>query len=205
VETIPVPEPALREAILNAIVHKEYASGVPVQISVYSDQLMIWNPGHLPPNWTVERLLGKHASQPFNPDVANAFFRAGMIEAWGRGIERVLDACRQADLPTPELREEHPGFWIVFRFAPRPITPEVTPEVTPELRVLRVVQGEVSRESLQRTLGLKDAEHFRQHYLAPALAAGLIEMTLPDKPNSRLQKYRLTAKGRALLGRSEAH
>jgi ATP-dependent DNA helicase RecG len=48
VETLPVPEPALREAILNAIVHKEYASGVPVQISVYSDQLMIWNPGQLP-------------------------------------------------------------------------------------------------------------------------------------------------------------
>jgi ATP-dependent DNA helicase RecG len=70
--------------------------------------------------------------------------------------------------------------------------------------VLRVVQGEVSRQSLQRTLGLKDAEHFRQHYLAPALAAGLIEMTLPDKPNSRLQKYRLTSKGRALLGRPEA-
>jgi len=66
VETLPVPEPALREAVLNAIVHKEYVSGVPVQISVYPDQLMIWNPGHLPPNWTVERLLGTHASHPFN-------------------------------------------------------------------------------------------------------------------------------------------
>jgi ATP-dependent DNA helicase RecG len=119
-------------------------------------------------------------------------------------IERVLDACRQAGLPAPELREEHPGFWIVFRFAPRAATPEVTPEVTPELRLLRVVQGEVSRQSLQRALGLKDAEHFRQHYLAPTLAAGLIEMTVPDKPNSRLQKYRLTAKGRVLLGRPQA-
>jgi ATP-dependent DNA helicase RecG len=69
------------------------------------------------------------------------------------------------------------------------------------LRLLKVVQGEVSRQSLQRALGLKDAEHFRKHYLVPTLAAGLIEMTLPDKPNSRLQKYRLTAKGRALLGR----
>jgi ATP-dependent DNA helicase RecG len=61
VEALQVPEPALREAILNAIVHNEYASGVPVQISVYSDQLMIWNPGQLPPHWTVERLLGKRA------------------------------------------------------------------------------------------------------------------------------------------------
>jgi ATP-dependent DNA helicase RecG len=55
------------------------------------------------------------------------------------------------------------------------VTPEVTPEADPELRLLRVVQGEVSRQSLQRTLGLTDAEHFRQHYLAPALAAGLLE------------------------------
>jgi ATP-dependent DNA helicase RecG len=90
IEADPVPEPALREALLNAVVHKDYASAIPIQISAYSDKLMIWNPGQLPLNWTVERLLAKHASQPFNPDVANAFFRAGYIESWGRGIERIL-------------------------------------------------------------------------------------------------------------------
>ena len=81
IETLPVPEAALREAVLNAIIHKDYASGTPIQISVYQDQLMLWNTGELPPDWTVAKLKGKHPSHPFNPDVANAFFRAGMIEA----------------------------------------------------------------------------------------------------------------------------
>jgi len=89
VETFPVPAEALREAVLNAIIHKDYASGVPIQISVYPDKLMLWNPGALPHDWTVQKLKAKHPSQPFNPDIANAFFRAGEIEAWGRGIERI--------------------------------------------------------------------------------------------------------------------
>ena len=85
VETFPVPDAALREAVLNAIIHKDYASGTPIQISVYADKLMVWNPGQLPQAWTVAKLKGKHSSQPFNPDIANVFFRAGEIEAWGRG------------------------------------------------------------------------------------------------------------------------
>lgn len=83
IESLPVPEAALREAVLNALIHKNYASGAPIQISVYADKLMIWNSGALPPDWNIEKLLGKHASEPYNPDIANAFFRAGLIESWG--------------------------------------------------------------------------------------------------------------------------
>jgi len=115
-ETFPVPEAALREAVLNAVVHKDYASAVPIQISVYGDRLMIWNPGQLPGNWTVAQLLSKHASQPFNPDIAHAFFRCGMIEAWGRGIERIMEACGSAGVPEPALRYEHTGLWFDFVF-----------------------------------------------------------------------------------------
>ena len=81
VETYAVPEAALREAVLNAVVHKDYASANPVQISVYGDKVMVWNPGQLPTDRTVEQLLAKHASQLFNPDIARAFFRAGFIES----------------------------------------------------------------------------------------------------------------------------
>jgi ATP-dependent DNA helicase RecG len=116
IETFPVPEAALREAVLNAVVHKDYASSIPIQISVYPDKLMIWNPGELPPNWTVEKLLAKHASQPFNPDVANVFFRAGLIESWGRGIERIMQACANAGVPTPEVSSDVNGLWMTFRF-----------------------------------------------------------------------------------------
>ena len=114
IETFPVPEAALREAILNALIHKNYASGSPVQISVYPDKLMIWNSGTLPLDWTVEKLLGKHASEPFNPDIANTFFRAGLIEAWGRGYERILEACHESNAPVPQIRFEATGLWVEF-------------------------------------------------------------------------------------------
>jgi ATP-dependent DNA helicase RecG len=101
-------------------VHKDYTSGAPIQISVYAEKLMIWNSGRLPPKWTVERLLGKHASAPFNPDVANAFFRGGQIESWGRGIERMVQACLDAGLQAPVLQLEDGGVWVTFAFAHAP-------------------------------------------------------------------------------------
>jgi ATP-dependent DNA helicase RecG len=129
-ETWPVPMPALREALLNAVVHKEYGSGIPVQISVYPDRLMIWNPGQLPLNWTIDHLKAKHSSQPANPDLANTFFRAGQIEAWGRGIERMLAACVDAGRPEPEFQYESTGLWSIFRFAAWAPTPVKAPVET---------------------------------------------------------------------------
>ena len=89
VETYPVPEDALREAVLNAIIHRNYGVPATIQIRVYEDCLYIWNPGELPEGWSLERLLRQHASKPFNPDIANAFFWAGEIESWGRGVQRI--------------------------------------------------------------------------------------------------------------------
>ncbi|MBT4328492.1 MAG: winged helix-turn-helix transcriptional regulator [Gammaproteobacteria bacterium] len=104
----------MREVILNAIIHKDYASSTPVQVSVYEDRLMIWNSGQLPDEWGVEDLLRKHPSKPYNPDIANAFFRAGMIESWGRGIERIQQSCREAGLKLPEFSYQHSDLWVVF-------------------------------------------------------------------------------------------
>lgn len=89
-------------------------------------------PGALPPDWDVAKLLSKHASQPFNPDVANTFFRAGMIESWGRGIERIIDACAAAGTPEPELRYEQSGLWVVFNFIQGKMLGK-TPQKTPEM------------------------------------------------------------------------
>ncbi len=84
------------------------------------------------------------------------------------------------------------------------VTGEVTPEVTPEVRLVHVLVGSMTRRALQDALSLKDDDHFRIASLVPALETGLIEMTIPDRPTSRRQKYRLTDKGRALLASMRA-
>lgn len=116
-ETLAFPDGALREALLNAIVHKDYGSGIPIQISVYDDKLVLWNPGALPDQWTLERLLGKHPSRPFNPLVANAFFRAGYIEAWGRGIQKIQRECREHGIAAPLYDFGMAGVMVTFRAA----------------------------------------------------------------------------------------
>ncbi len=125
-ETFPYPENALREAVLNAIAHKDYSSGVPIQIKVLENKLRIWNDGQLPADWTVERLLTSHPSKPNNPDVANAFFRAGMIESWGRGIEKIVNLCVEAGLPAPAFDTGFGGLQI--EFYPKSQTVEETVE-----------------------------------------------------------------------------
>ncbi len=102
VKTYPFPKAAIREAVYNAIIHKNYATQIPIQISVYKDKLYISNDCILPPGWTVETLMGKHRSKPFNPNIANGFFRAGFIETWGRGIEKICEACRNYGTALPE-------------------------------------------------------------------------------------------------------
>ena len=97
-----VPEEALREALLNALCHKQYQSGTPIQISVYDDRLYIANCGNLPENWTLTNLMSKHASVPYNPNIAYVFYLAGFIESWGRGVEKICAACEREGTPAPE-------------------------------------------------------------------------------------------------------
>ena len=101
VERYFVPQEALREALLNAICHKDYSSGIPIQVSVYKDKLYIANCGHLPENLTVSKLMSKHSSEPFNPQIAHVFYLAGMIESWGRGIEKICEACQNGKSNLP--------------------------------------------------------------------------------------------------------
>ena len=110
VETYPVPFEALREAVLNAIIHKDYAARAPIQIKVYEDKMTIWNPGQLPEHWTPEKVRRRHSSKPFNPEIANTFFRSGEIEMWGRGIERIFEECSAAGFPEPAI-EYDAGDW----------------------------------------------------------------------------------------------
>jgi ATP-dependent DNA helicase RecG len=111
-ETFIFPEEAVREALFNAITHKDYSSGIPIQISVYPNKMIFWNEGQLPENWTVEKLTQKHPSKPHNPDIANTFFRAGYIESWGRGTIKMINACKAHKIAPPIFSNIPPDFQV---------------------------------------------------------------------------------------------
>ena len=128
IDELPIPRDALREAILNALIHKDYSSFTPIQISVYDDKVMIWNTAVLPADWTVETLTQKHGSRPHNPDIAATFFRAGEVEAWGQGIERIQTFCTDYKCPAPEWRFDGAGIWTVFYNKANPKSEEKSSE-----------------------------------------------------------------------------
>lgn len=115
------PVAAIREMLLNALVHRNYM-GAPIQIRVYDDKISIWNEGTLPDGLTLEALKRSHSSRPRNPIIADVCFKGGYIDAWGRGTIKIIDTCKAADLPEPEMIELDGGFSIsLFK---NNITPE---------------------------------------------------------------------------------
>lgn len=110
-ETPEYPIEALREAILNALVHRNYM-GAPTQIRVYDDKITFWNEGKLPSDLTVELLKRPHSSRPRNLIIADVCFKGGLIDAWGRGTIKIIESCKQAGLPEPEIIEENGGILV---------------------------------------------------------------------------------------------
>ena len=154
-ETLPIPIEALREAVLNAIIHKDYTSGIPIQISVYENKLMIWNEGELPQDWTVAKLKTKHPSRPYNPDIANAFFRAGLIESWGRGTIKIINEMRKAQLPAPNFKYDDSGFYIIFSFGKVDLEKQVLDLISENTQITVVKLPEIletNDKKIKRTL-----------------------------------------------------
>ena len=105
VETYPFARDAIREAVYNAIAHNCYMFGTPIQIRIEEQSIIISNRCVLPDCWTVDTLMKPHDSMPYNPTIANVFYRAGYIETWGHGIQKICDACKElgADIPKYEI------------------------------------------------------------------------------------------------------
>lgn len=112
-EELEYPEEALREAIINAVLHRDYI-GAHAQLKIYPDKLVLWNEGKLPKEIKIEDLKKSHSSKPRNELLADVFFKAGLIEAWGRGTIKITDECKKAGLPEPEFKEEFGGFSVYF-------------------------------------------------------------------------------------------
>jgi ATP-dependent DNA helicase RecG len=108
------PLGALREAVINALIHRDYLSTAEIQIKIYDDRIWIWNPGKLPLQIKLEELKKEHSSYPRNPLIANAFYLAGFIERWGSGTKRIVQLCMEQGLPEPEYKEEFGGFSVYF-------------------------------------------------------------------------------------------
>lgn len=108
-EPLEIPEDGLREMLCNAIIHKDY-TGTFIQMKVFDDHITLWNGGKLPPYYTVEKLMEQHESHPRNRLMANIYYLAGFIEAWGRGYEKIRDAFQRESLEVPIFEEVRGGF-----------------------------------------------------------------------------------------------
>ncbi len=205
------PEAAIREALVNALVHRDYAShSGGVYVHIFPQRIEIVNSGTFLEGVTVDTLLKGSVSVLRNPDIAHVVYLNGRMEKSGRGSQLIVKACEEFGLAKPIWRsEEGTGVTLVLgsREENRDDTMEVTMddnrddamEVNKEVKKLVVLfSGELSRKEIQDKLGLVNAEHVRLSYITPLLEQGLIEMTRPDAPQSRLQKYRLTPKGKTL-------
>jgi ATP-dependent DNA helicase RecG len=113
IENWEYPYKAVRETIINAIVHRDY-TGAPIQISVYDDKIIVWNEGNLPEGLTIEDLKRKHSSRPYNPILAGVFFKGGLIEAWGRGTINIINECINTGLPEPIFKSEFGGISVTL-------------------------------------------------------------------------------------------
>ena len=175
-EDLPFPKAALREALLNAVAHKDYSSGSPIQISVYDDRLLFWNDGQLPEQWTVATLTRKHPSRPFNPDLANTLFRAGYIEAWGRGTLKMMTECQRHGLPAPRYTFEAGGCTVeFFRHTETSLQYQGLRADLRRIVLAAQTAGVVTNSAVQQLLGVSKSSATR--YLNELDRAGYLQRT----------------------------
>lgn len=205
-DRLPVPADALREVLLNAVMHRDYSnpSGY-VAVAVFDDRIEVRSVGALPRGLTVEALLGPHKSMPRNPLIAEAFHRTGAVEIWGRGTNRVVEACQRHGIEEPVFEEHDGAVYVTFRAQIGPVV-EARHQVGTrsalsrhQVQVLEISAEPTTIADLQRLCGRMDRTKFRDQVVRPLLQAGLLEMTIPDKPTSSQQRYRTTTAGARLL------
>ena len=141
IEPLEIPELGLRELIYNAIIHKSY-DGPDIQMKVFDDRITLWNYGMLPDGITVTNMFSEHSSMPRNRLIANTFYLAGFIEAWGRGFETVADAFRKEELDVPTFKEEFGGLTVTIK---REIFTEIQRGGRVDDKTGRIVKNDISK------------------------------------------------------------
>jgi len=209
------PAVAVREGLLNALMHADYSyMNMRIFISIFDDRLEIRNPGCLLPGMTIEGIK-EGVSMPRNLVIARIFQMSGWVEQFGTGYLRIMKACEEHNYPLPIWREVGPYMDIIFK--PLAIQgiheDQVGTKSAPsrhqvgtksalsrdELKLLKTCLKPKPIVELMADFNWKDRTKFRRRVLLPLLEQGLLQMTFPEKPNSRLQKYVTTESGKLLL------
>ena len=152
------PLEALREAVVNALIHRDYTYPADIQIRLEEDRLEVWSPGELPPPLTPEALYGPHSSVLRNPLIAQAFYFAGVIERWGTGTTRIIRLCREQGLPEPDFANWQGGFRVTF--LQDPYTPERLRKLGLSERQIKAVlyvkeHGKITNTKYQEITGVR--------------------------------------------------
>ena len=210
-----IPVAAIREVVINALVHANYAErGTPVRVGFYDNRIVVESPGGLVPGMTVETMRG--VSRLRNPSLARIFRDAGLIEQWGSGINRVYDETAKAGLPAPDIEEIVDRVRVTIHVADHSATPKPVEQDTyarskdgrhvgryDEGMLSAAVDGPVHRNVLLEAVGLKPLSQNYTRHVVPLIESGLLAMTVPDKPRSKAQRYRITDAGRNFLEASK--
>ncbi|MDA3798453.1 MAG: putative DNA binding domain-containing protein [Kiritimatiellae bacterium] len=195
VEKLELPEAALREGLLNAVAHRDYRFSDHIQVNLFRDRVEIINSGGLV-SGLEQKDLGR-VSRPRNPLLFSLLERMNLVENIGSGIKRMRNAMRKygCDEPIIEVAES----WFSISFPRSHSGPDSGPDSGPgsirEKILLALMEKSHSRSQLAEVLGHKGISGKLKLRMKELLKEELIEMTIPDKPSSRLQKYRLTEKG----------
>ncbi|MEA2004040.1 MAG: helix-turn-helix domain-containing protein [archaeon] len=182
------PSDAIREAIVNAICHRDYESTGNVQVRIFDDRIEVWNPGSLPEGWTVEKLKEKHESIPKNPLIADQFFLIKFIEKWGTGTIEMVRRCVEWGLPEPEF--EFTGTSLIVTFRKTELTDEFLRIFGLNERQIKIVKCLKEREFVtsseyEKMFGITDRQ--ARIDLSQLVSQGLISKV----GKARLTKYRL--------------
>ena len=194
VETYPYARIAIREAVYNAIIHNCYMFGTPIQIRVENEAIIISNQCFFPEGWTVETLMKPHQSKPYNPNIANVFYRAGYIENWGRGVEKICDACKELGAKLPRYEILGNGVRVFFKALKSALIDEKTANVQgnvggnvgenvgeKEREIIEIIalSPSISAKNIAQKMGMTSRQVER--LLSQLKAKRLIERVGPDK------------------------
>ena len=184
VETYPFARDAVREAVFNALIHCNWADNVPVQIRIENDAMYVSDCSMLPFGWTVETLLSAHVSKPYNPDIAKVFYRAGYIESWGCGIQKIRDACKNLGAKDPEYIVHGEDIMVKFsalqsteilNSKAQDVTKDVTKDISIEVKILALLKENASITTTEMAKQLSVNRRTIQRGLDVLKGKGIIE------------------------------